>query len=327
MADEGFRQDLASEPWKVVATDITKVSWSGSTYNVLTAICEFSRFLVAKVVPSESASDLWSALRAIFVVFGYPEFLRSDRGPGYMALKKTFEAHGICFLPCVAERPTANGCIERVHRTFKDEIRALAFEGEDMGVRRAVDTVVRAYNIRPHSSLEMQSPASVFFNRRIRIGLESPSAPPDCDFPDTFDVGEHVWLRRPAGKRSRGESTFLPDKYVVIACKGRSVTLKPLLSDDKRLIMTAASDRVVRCKQSSIDVDHDINNVDGVMDIDSDTDEGVNLLGLASNDLLNSDVNAGDPPDVPVDDFQRRAVRLDRVRRPPPRFGIDDFIY
>ena len=116
----------------------------------------------------------------------------------------------------------------------------------------------------------------------------------------------------------------------MIACKGRSVTLKPLLSDDKRLIVTAASDRVTRCKQSSINVDHDINNVDGVIDIDLDTDEGLEgepLLRLASNDLLNCDVNPGDPPDVPVDVVQHRAVRLIRVRRPPPRFGIDDFIY
>jgi hypothetical protein len=128
--------------------------------------------------------------------------------------------YGIRGLLCVAERPTANGCVERVHRSLKDRLRALGFIGEAVGVRRALEIAVRAYNFVPHSSLDMRSPASVFYGRVVRLGLEDVAQEPDYQVSNVFSVGQQVWLRRPEGKRGRGESTFLPERYVVLACKG-----------------------------------------------------------------------------------------------------------
>ncbi len=128
-----------------------------------------------------------------------------------MTLQSTFAKYGIRGLLCTAERPTANGCVERVHRSLKDRLRALEFIGQGVGVRKALDIAVRAYNFIPHSALDMRSPISVFHGRAVRLGFEQAAEEPVCEVPDVFSVGDQVWLRRPEGQRGRGESTFLPD--------------------------------------------------------------------------------------------------------------------
>ena len=302
---------------------MTKVHWSGVSYDVLTVICEYSRFLVARVVPSESASDLWAALKSVFDTYGYPEYVRSDRGTGYVALQAMFTKYGSRGLLCVAERPTANACVERVHRSIKNRIRALASVGESIGVRKAIEVAVRAYNFTPHSSLDLRSPVASFFGRDVRVGLEAAPAEPVCPYPNVFAVGEQVWVRRPDGKRGRGESTFLPDRYVVLTCKGRSVTLKPLLSDDKRRIVTVASDRVARCKSIVNDAGVEAGEGIDVSDASSELD-GVSLLDLARG-LFDQDVVDG-PVHQPVGQ-QGGVAREARPRRAPARFGIDEFVY
>ena len=319
IAKEGFRQALADRPWRVIATDVTHVNWSGVSFDVLTAMCEYSRFLVARIVPSESASDLWAGLKSIFDMYGYPEFVRSDRGKGYVTLQSTFAKYGIRGLLCTAERPTANGCVERVHRSLKDRLRALEFIGQGVGVRKALDIAVRAYNFIPHSALDMRSPISVFHGRAVRLGFEQAAEEPVCEVPDVFSVGDQVWLRRPEGQRGRGESTFLPDRYVVLACRGRSVTLKPLLSNDKRKIVTVASDRVAMCKSSLADVALG-DDVDSVYE-----SEGVDLLDLARDDIDQEVVRGQDDRYGNVVD--NNVAREARDRRPPARFGIDEFVY
>ena len=167
--DENYRAILANAIWKVIATDITKVSWREVKWCVLTAICEFSRYLFAKVVQSEQADDIWPALHDCFSRVGFPLYMRSDRGTAFVKLQPTFERYGMRGLLCTSERPTANGVVERVHRTMKDKVRSLELEGYQGNVHSVVASVVHAYNLTPHTSLDMQCPADVFFGREVRI--------------------------------------------------------------------------------------------------------------------------------------------------------------
>jgi ribonuclease HI len=342
--DARFRQLLADAPWKVVATDITKFLWGEFRHFILTAICERSRFLVARVVPSEQASAIWQGLLHIFSIFGFPEFLRSDRGEGFVALQRVTAARGIRQLLCTGNRATANGLVERVHRSMKARRRALVAANFQASAQKVVDLICYAYNITPHSALDMKSPAEVFFGRPFRTGLE-PQPAATSPVSDVFAVGEQVWVRRPqaAGKRVRGDSTFLPGRYEVLSVKGRSAEVIPLGSSDKRRIMHAASDQLLHCKSIIAQIAPSISRSEfddeDILDIFEQSqilghDEGVARgdRDAVGGEVLEDD-EGGDVPMAPQSTPaqalppQPTEGRPERLRRPPVRFGIDDFIY
>ena len=130
-------------------------------------------------------------------------------------------------------------------------------------------------------------------------------------------------------RAARGDSTFLEGRFEVLSAKGRSLEVRPLGCTDARRVIHVASDRVVSCKRffAAAEIDdqggaHD-ELVQDFFDIDlhpavDDNDE----------DFLAAPVNQpADGPAFLPPSPQLAPAREGRVRRPPQRFGIDDFIY
>jgi hypothetical protein len=93
--------------------------------------------------------------------------------------------HGITARLTKRRSPTTTGKIERFHRTFRRELldETGAFESIE-AAQTAIDEWVHAYNtVRPHQSLDMATPATLFRSRATEPALHpaTDAARPDVD--------------------------------------------------------------------------------------------------------------------------------------------------
>lgn len=152
---------------------------NGRECKVLTAIDDHSRFVVAAtVLPLPSGPAVCDAFLAAIARWGTPFEVLTDNGkqftgkftrplPVEVLFERICRDHGITARLTKRRSPTTTGKIERFHRTLRRELldETGAFESIE-AAQAAIDSWIDAYNtVRPHQSLDMATPASLFRSR------------------------------------------------------------------------------------------------------------------------------------------------------------------
>ena len=122
----------------------------GNRY-ILTVVCEFSRYLIAVLVPDKSMKHVANIMKLVLQLFPQVEVLRGDLA---------FEAKEIQELPVLklefsAAHNSRSNIGERCHRTMWEKIRSfqheLNLEAEELDI--VLPKAVQAYNQQYHSSI------------------------------------------------------------------------------------------------------------------------------------------------------------------------------
>lgn len=152
---------------------------NGREHKMLTAIDDHSRFVVAAtVLPLPSGPAVCDAFLAAITRWGAPFEVLTDNGkqftgkftrplPVEVLFERICRDAGITARLTKRRSPTTTGKVERFHRTLRRELldETGAFESIE-AAQTAIDEWVRAYNtVRPHQSLDMATPASLFRSR------------------------------------------------------------------------------------------------------------------------------------------------------------------
>jgi transposase InsO family protein len=157
----------------------------GRECKMLTAIDDHSRFVVAAtVLERPSGTAVCEAFLAAMDRWGVPFEVLTDNGkqftgkftrplPAEVLFERTCREFGITARLTKRHSPTTTGKVERFHKTLRRELldETGAFESIE-AAQEAIDEWVHAYNTqRPHQSLDMATPASLF---RARPSSASP---------------------------------------------------------------------------------------------------------------------------------------------------------
>jgi len=135
----------------------------GRAYRILNIIDEFTKeALMIRVDQKLNSTDVMGALTDLFILRGPPEFIRSDDGPEFVALKvrEWIEAVGAKTAYIEPGSPWENGYCESFNARFRNEL----LDGEVFYSLREAQILIerwrRHYNaIRPHSALGYRPPA------------------------------------------------------------------------------------------------------------------------------------------------------------------------
>ena len=174
---------VPSRPMSHVGTDIGQTG--GNYYLIM--VDRFSGFPWVLKLRSTSTEGVTNVLRSWFMDFGFPEYLRSDKGPQFRSeefvewCKKNYIVHETSS----AYYPESNGLAEAGVKQMK---KLIAAENND---RTDLQSLVLLYRNSPSTS--GYSPAQLFFGRSLKTSL--PSAP--FQFLD-FDMDEAVNARQDA---------------------------------------------------------------------------------------------------------------------------------
>ena len=158
---------------------------NGREHKMLTAIDDHSRFVVAAtVLPVPSGPAVCDAFLAAIARWGAPFEVLTDNGkqftgkftrplPVEVLFERICRDNGITARLTKRRTPTTTGKVERFHRTLRRELldETGTFESTE-AAQAAIDEWVHAYNtVRPHQSLDMATPASLFRSRVTHPGL------------------------------------------------------------------------------------------------------------------------------------------------------------
>ena len=163
----------------------------GSRIDPLTITDACSRYLLrCQAVEKTNTDRVRAIFEAAFREYGLPEAIRTDNGApfaslavgGLSRLSVWWIRLGIVPERIEAGQPQQNGRHERMHRTLKEDLRPAADWHEQ---QRELDRFRHDFNqVRPHESLDMQTPASVY--------MPSPRPYPahvaEVQYPDTMLV-------------------------------------------------------------------------------------------------------------------------------------------
>jgi transposase InsO family protein len=148
----------------------------GRECKLVTGIDDHSRFIViAKVVAEPSGRAVCTAFAEAMASYGVPSEVLTDNGkqftgrftkpaPAEVLFERICRENGITGRLTKPRSPTTTGKIERFHKTLRRELLDYVGQFADQGTAQAaIDAWVHAYNhTRPHQSLDMATPASVF---------------------------------------------------------------------------------------------------------------------------------------------------------------------
>jgi hypothetical protein len=169
----------ASHVMDRLAVDLTgphPSSTKGYVY-ILTAIDVFSRFLVAVPLRNKTAQTVADALyRNVFCKLGTVRQLVTDQGREFdnELLSCLCERFGIKKLRTSTYHPSANGRVERSHRTLNNIIAKLVDENQ-RNWHEVLDFAIAAYNASPNESTKY-SPNFLMFGREVLTPFDLISA-------------------------------------------------------------------------------------------------------------------------------------------------------
>jgi transposase InsO family protein len=127
---------------------------SGGHIYILTVVDVFGRFLIAVPLRDMTARAVADALfRHVFCKFGTCQAIPSDQGAEFnnSMMGQMCELFGIRKLRTTGYTASANGRIERIHRTINSMIGMLVVENH-RNWHEILDLVVAAYNASGHKS-------------------------------------------------------------------------------------------------------------------------------------------------------------------------------
>lgn len=148
----------------------------GRECKMVTGIDDHSRYIViAAVVVIPTGRAVVEAFTAAMRRFGVPSEVLTDNGkqftgrftrpcPAEVLFERVCRENGISQRLTKRRSPTTTGKIERFHKTLREELldNVTAFDTLD-AAQEAIDNWVHTYNhARPHQSLDMATPASLF---------------------------------------------------------------------------------------------------------------------------------------------------------------------
>lgn len=142
---------------------------------VLVVVCYYSRFVQAIPVTSTSADCTTRALQRVFDMTGNPQRLRADNGAPYDSgdFSKWCENRGIKLIHSTPLDPEQNGLVESQMRGLTRALKAAFMEFKNW--RSELQTYVRAYNDRPHSTTK-KTPRELMFGRVMQGPLPTVEA-------------------------------------------------------------------------------------------------------------------------------------------------------
>ena len=151
---------FANECWSMdFMSDATTDGCKFRTFNVMD---DFNREILGiKVARSFPALKVIEILDEIALYRGYPNKIRTDNGPEFIA--KNFAAwakqHNIHLCHIQPGKPAQNGYIERFNRTYREEILDMYLFNSITEVRNITKNWLEDYNHnRPHESLAHTAP-------------------------------------------------------------------------------------------------------------------------------------------------------------------------
>ncbi|MFJ6054883.1 IS481 family transposase [Streptomyces sp. NPDC092307] len=186
---------------------------NGRECKLVTGIDDHSRFIViAKVVAEPSGRAVCTAFAEAMTAYGVPSEVLTDNGkqftgrftkpaPAEVLFERVCRENGITAGLTKPRSPTTTGKIERFHKTLRRELLDHVGQFADQGTAQAaIDAWVHAYNhTRPHQSLAMATPASVFRPTSVeKPQQEHQVCLPVPDQPATTVVDELMAPRLPA---------------------------------------------------------------------------------------------------------------------------------
>ena len=173
-----WQRDVSMELWQL---DFIKGVFlaDGTECKVVTGIDDHSRYcVIAKVVRRATGRQISLAFAQAMSTYGLPDEVLSDNGTQFtgrllkpqLRVEVLFER--ICRENDITQRftkvasPTTTGKIERIHQTMREFLEDRPPFGSLEAAQRAFDGWRAEYNERrPHQSLEMATPASLFVPR------------------------------------------------------------------------------------------------------------------------------------------------------------------
>lgn len=155
----------ATRPNEVWACDfIFDACSNGQKLKCLTLVDEFTRECLAIDVQGQLRSHrVIEVLDAVATLRGFPEALRSDNGPEFIArrLKNWLREKGVVTAYTQPGCPWQNGHIESFNGRFRDECLNQEWFHNRAEARVVIEGFRRSYNEeRPHRSLNLQTPAA-----------------------------------------------------------------------------------------------------------------------------------------------------------------------
>lgn len=173
----------------------------GRECKVVTGIDDHSRFVVmATVVADPGARAVCAVFTAAMAAYGVPSEVLTDNGkqftgrftkpyPAEVLFERICRENGITTRLTKPRSPTTTGKIERFHKTLRSEL--LDSAGPFAGIeaaQEAIDSWVHGYNhSRPHQSLGMATPATVFRPAPVEVVPPMPVVT-DPLVPDVLDT-------------------------------------------------------------------------------------------------------------------------------------------
>ena len=161
--------------WQKVHVDLMGpfVKSRDGYFYLLTAVCAFTKYLVAIPLRSKSAFEVARALvRQVFLVFSPVEILVHDNGLEFVnsLLSEINSLMDIQSCRVTRYRPSGNGICERSHATL-NKLFATSVQENQKNWTDNLPYVVYAYNTAYHSSTTF-SPFYLMFLRQPRIGID-----------------------------------------------------------------------------------------------------------------------------------------------------------
>nr|WP_256982920.1 integrase core domain-containing protein [Rhodococcus sp. 06-418-1B] len=204
----------------------------GRECKILTGIDDHSQFVItATILQHPSGNAVVEAFLAAVARWGVPFEVLTDNGkqftgkhtrplPVEVLFERTCREFGISSKLTKRHSPTTTGKIERFHRTLRRELLDEAGPFTDIeSAQAALDQWVHAYNtVRPHQSLDMATPASLFRAR------DHPAPPDSTATPQPSTQQPFQVAHPPASTRQRSSQAIELDVRVppsgVIAIAG-----------------------------------------------------------------------------------------------------------
>jgi len=169
-------------------------SRQGSVY-ILTAIYAYTRFLIAVPLKNKMAVTVADALvERLLLPLGSFRSLVSDQGSQFCneLLAEITARLGIQKLRTTAYGASANGRVERVHRTLNNLISKHI--GENQKMWQGLQTIVTAYNASVHESTNYSSYYLVY-GREYRTPLDLTIATPEIPIKNQWDNTDQLETR------------------------------------------------------------------------------------------------------------------------------------
>lgn len=166
----------ASQPMECMSLDVAGpyLGYGNSTKYILVAMCNFSRYAFTKAVGRQTGKEVADFLMEIFLTYGVPKSLLSDRGVNlkFGIVPALMERMGVKKIETTSYHPQSNGLAERLIGTIGRALKRLVLAEKDASKwPEILKTCVSAYNRRVHSATGY-APAEVLFGYVPETGHE-----------------------------------------------------------------------------------------------------------------------------------------------------------